>query len=149
MKEINNELQILLNGIINRRSERTMKIGEIFDDDDDLLGILLKSNLNEIQEHGGNKKDAGMSIDDVAEECKLFYFAGQETVSNLLAWTMVLLSMHPKWQVRAREEVWQVFGKNKPGCDGLSHLKIVSVSSPLRTSHNCFMHTRFKNYIST
>ena len=127
MKEINNELQILLKGIINRRSERAMKIGEIVNDNDDLLGILVKSNQNKIQEHGANKKDAGMSIDDIAEECKLFYFAGQETTANLLAWTMVLLSMHPKWQVRAREEVWQVFGKNKPDYDGLSHLKCVSV----------------------
>ncbi|XP_057460614.1 cytochrome P450 CYP72A219-like [Actinidia eriantha] len=127
MKEINNELQILLKGIINRRSERAMKIGEIVNDNDDLLGILVKSNQNKIQEHGGNKKDAGMSIDDIAEECKLFYFAGQETTANLLAWTMVLLSMHPKWQVRAREEVWQVFGKNKPDYDGLSHLKCVTM----------------------
>eukprot|EP00268_Persea_americana_P017608 TRINITY_DN184_c0_g2_i1.p1 TRINITY_DN184_c0_g2~~TRINITY_DN184_c0_g2_i1.p1 ORF type:complete len:191 (+),score=23.28 TRINITY_DN184_c0_g2_i1:38-574(+) len=40
---------------------------------------------------------------------------------------MVVLSMHPNWQVRAREEVLQVFGKTNPDFDGLSRLKIVTM----------------------
>ena len=147
MKEISKEMQDLLVDIIKKR-EKALKSGDHKMVDDDLLGMLLKSNLKEIKENKNNKC-AGKCIEDVIEDCKLFYFAGKVTTANVLAWTMILLSIHQKWQVRVREEVWQVFGKNKPGCDGLSHLKIVSVSSPLRTSHNCFMHTRFKNYIST
>lgn len=124
MKEINNEMRGLVMGIISRR-EKAIKLGES-NEEDDLLGILLNANLNEIKEHGNNKK-AGMSMEDVVDECKLLYLAGQETTANVLAWTMILLSMHPDWQARARDEVLKVFGKNKPEYDGLSHLRIVTM----------------------
>nr|KYP58867.1 Secologanin synthase [Cajanus cajan] len=123
MKEINREIKASLTDMIKKR-EKALKIGAATKDD--LLGILLESNHKEIQEKGNNK-NVGMNLDDVIEECKLFYFAGQETTSTLLVWTMVLLSKYPDWQARAREEVLQVFGKESPNFDGLSHLKIVTM----------------------
>uniref|UniRef100_F6I4Y3 Cytochrome P450 CYP72A219 n=1 Tax=Vitis vinifera TaxID=29760 RepID=F6I4Y3_VITVI len=123
MKQISKEVHALLGGIINKR-EKAMEAGETANSD--LLGILMESNFREIQEHQNNTK-IGMSAKDVIDECKLFYLAGQETTSVLLLWTMVLLSQHPDWQARAREEVLQVFGNNKPENDGLNHLKIVTM----------------------
>ena len=122
MKEIDKEIRASLMGIIKNR-EKAMKAGEAANDD--LLGILMETSFREIEEHGNNK-NVGFSMNDVIEECKLFYFAGQETTSVLLNWTMVLLSKHQDWQERARQEVLQVFGNNKPNYDGLNHLKIVS-----------------------
>ena len=116
MKAACGEIHVILKGIINKR----LKAREAGDaPSDDLLGILLESN-------SGQAKGNEMSTEDVMEECKLFYFAGQETTSVLLVWTMVMLSQHQDWQVRAREEVKRVFGDKEPDTEGLNQLKVVS-----------------------
>ncbi|KAF8096674.1 hypothetical protein N665_0304s0037 [Sinapis alba] len=111
------ESQVILRGLVNKRL-RAREAGEA--PNEDLLGILLESNL-------GQAKGDGMSIEEVIEECKLFYFAGQETTSVLLVWTMILLSQHQDWQARAREEVKQVFSDKEPDTEGLSHLKTMTM----------------------
>ncbi|WOH03060.1 hypothetical protein DCAR_0522451 [Daucus carota subsp. sativus] len=118
MKQVCIELQALLSGIITKRE----KALETEVNNDDLLGILMESNYREIKEQG-----IGLSIQEVIDECKLFYFAGSETTSNVLVWTMILLSLHPEWQTRAREEVLQVLGNKTPDLDGLNRLKIVTM----------------------
>lgn len=120
--EIRKEVKVSLMRIIKRR-EKAMKEGGATKN---LLGILLESNQKEIEDHGNNK-NFGMSLEDVIRECEIFYFAGRDTTSTLLVWTMVLLSKHSNWQERAREEVFQVFGNKKPDVDGISQLKIVSI----------------------
>lgn len=118
MKAIDREINTILRGIISKR-EKAIEAGEAVNND--LLGILLESNSEESQRNG-------MSVEEVMKECKLFYFAGQETTSVLLVWTMVLLSHHQDWQVKAREEVMHTLGGNntKPDIDSLSNLKVVS-----------------------
>ncbi|CAL4950826.1 unnamed protein product [Urochloa decumbens] len=120
MKRIAAEIEGILGGMIAKR-EVAMRAGEATGDD--LLGLLLESNM---------EQSGGMSADDVIGECKMFYFVGMETTSILLTWTMILLSMHPEWQDRAREEVLRVFpggaaGTTAPDYDGLSRLKIVTM----------------------
>jgi len=124
MKTIVKEIQVILRGIISHR-EKARDAGEA--PSDDLLGILLKSNSEQ-------SKGNGLNMEEIMEECKLFYFAGQETTSVLLAWTMVLLSQHQDWQARAREEVMQVFGHNKPDLQGINQLKVVSINQTKKKS---------------
>ncbi|KAM3331204.1 hypothetical protein ACQJBY_027310 [Aegilops geniculata] len=122
MRQIAAEIERILKGIIAKR-ENALRAGEATSDD--LLGLLLESNMAHTRA-GGNSK-AGITTDDVIGECKLFYFAGMETTSVLLTWTMIVLCMHPEWQERAREEVLHVFGDRTPDYDGLSRLRIVTM----------------------
>ncbi|KAH7651915.1 11-oxo-beta-amyrin 30-oxidase protein [Dioscorea alata] len=124
ISQVEKEMDRILKGIIEKR-QKAMRMGE--SSKNDLLGVLLESNMKDGEESQGKSKNSGMTTEDVVEECKLFYLAGQETTSVLLTWTMILLGMYPNWQAKAREEILQVFGKNKPDMDGLSRLKIVTM----------------------
>ncbi|RVX15512.1 Cytochrome P450 CYP72A219 [Vitis vinifera] len=112
---IDSEIKAILKKIILKRKQ-TMKPGDL--GNDDLLGLLLQCQ---------EQTDSEMTIEDVIEECKLFYFAGQETTANWLTWTILLLSMHPNWQEKAREEVLQLCGKKMPDIEAINRLKIVSM----------------------
>ena len=96
-------------------------------DDGDMLVLLMLSNIKESKDSGSSKPM--MTMDDIIGELKLFYFAGMETTSVLLTWTLIVLSKHSEWQDRAREEVLRVFGKKQPDLDGTHQLKVVSVFS--------------------
>ncbi|XP_047339532.1 cytochrome P450 72A14-like [Impatiens glandulifera] len=121
IKEMKIEIDRLVKVIIERR-EKSMGKGE-GGGDGDLLGVLLENNLKEKV----IKNDDAMSIEDVIEECKLFYFTGQVTTSNLLVWAIVSLGIHSEWQTLARDEIRQAFGDNVPDFDGLNRLKIVTM----------------------
>uniref|UniRef100_A0A0D9V364 Cytochrome P450 n=1 Tax=Leersia perrieri TaxID=77586 RepID=A0A0D9V364_9ORYZ len=120
MHQIKKEIDSILRGLIDKRMQAMEKDETT---KEDLLGMLLESNMRHTAENG--QPSQGLTIEEVIEECKLFYFAGMETTSVLLTWTMLLLSMHPEWQDRAREEILGLFGKNRPEYECLSRLKIV------------------------
>jgi cytochrome P450 len=133
MKRIAAEIEGILRRMIATR-ESSLRAGKATSDD--LLGLLLESNMEQLRGEGGGggggTSSGGMSTDDIIGECKLFYFAGMETTSVLLTWTLLALCMHPEWQDLAREEVLRVFGG--ASCrvldyDGLSRLKIVTFIS--------------------
>ncbi|KAL9313176.1 hypothetical protein ACSQ67_018628 [Phaseolus vulgaris] len=110
------QIKAILRDIIQRK-EQAMK--ENKEKEHDLLSILLQC----------REQTNSLTTDDVIEECKLFYFAGQVTTANLLAWTMIVLSMHPNWQEKARTEVLEIFGKTSSALDyeAINHLKIVTM----------------------
>lgn len=90
----------------------------------DFLGLLLNAY------HDTDKKNR-ISQQDLVDECKTFYFAGQETTNSSLAWTVLLLAIHPEWQEKARQEVIKIFGNQNPNPKGIGKLKIVSKYNPL------------------
>ncbi|KAL6192912.1 hypothetical protein ACLB2K_033998 [Fragaria x ananassa] len=86
----------------------------------DFLGLLVKA-------HHDVDVNQRITVDDLVDECKTFYFAGQETTNSLLAWTVFLLAFNTDWQEEARKEVLQLFGKQTPNPDGISKLKTMGM----------------------
>nr|BAF02551.1 putative brassinosteroid hydroxylase [Solanum lycopersicum] len=85
-------------------------------------------NHNHNHNNNHNNNPSMITPNDIAEECKTFFFAGEQTTSNLLTWTTVLLAMHPQWQDLARDEVIKVCGSRAiPSKDDLAKLKMLSM----------------------
>lgn len=121
------EINKMLLHIIEQK-EQAMKRGESCSDD--LLGLLLQSKWNN---DGSSDKETTaakkqkITTQDIIDECKLFYFAGQETTSAWLTWTIILLAVHQDWQQKAREEVLQLCGRQQPDYEILGNLTIVTM----------------------
>ncbi|KAK6117816.1 hypothetical protein DH2020_048443 [Rehmannia glutinosa] len=124
-KEIDKFVRESFTSMINQRLEKRMAGGEIGTNKLDLLDIFME----ELYDGKATKdRDRRRIIEDVIGQCKIFFFAGFGTSSNLLCWTMIMLSVHKIWQVRAREEVVRVLGnKNQITSDDLAKLKIVTM----------------------
>ncbi|XP_010273926.1 PREDICTED: cytochrome P450 72A15-like [Nelumbo nucifera] len=122
---LDNEIKRMLRDMIHQK-RHAMITGE--SSSDNLLGLMLQcSDLIDTQVNVKNLSNDQMTIEDLIEECKLFYFAGQETTAVWLAWTMIVLAMHQDWQEKAREEVLQICGKRTPDMDAISHLRLVTM----------------------
>ncbi|KAG8653365.1 hypothetical protein MANES_05G007600v8 [Manihot esculenta] len=89
---------------------------------DDLLGLIMSAS-----ENSDIKEGPKLNMDEIVEECKTFFFAGHETSSNLLTWTVFLLSLHQDWQTRLREEVLKECGLEIPDSDMLARLRLVNM----------------------
>ncbi|CAI9116702.1 OLC1v1017927C1 [Oldenlandia corymbosa var. corymbosa] len=92
----------------------------------DLLSLLMSANKNYDNDQGGE----GLDLEEVIDECKTFYFAGKETIANMLTWTLFLLALHQEWQDKAREEVFRVCNKGNdqlPSADNINQLKLLTM----------------------
>ncbi|KAI3469670.1 hypothetical protein Pfo_026333 [Paulownia fortunei] len=122
-REIDKFVRASFTSMINERLQKRKAGAE--SGNQDLLDIFME----ELYEGKTIKdRDRHRIIEDVIGQCKIFFFAGYETNSNLLCWTMIMLSVHQNWQDRAREEVLQVLGnKNEITSDDLGKLKTVTM----------------------
>jgi PHYB activation tagged suppressor 1 len=117
ISKLDREVRTMLMNIIKSRlaTKDTMGYGH------DLLGLMLEACA---PEHGENPL---LSMDEIIDECKTFFFAGHDTSSHLLTWTMFLLSTHPEWQEKLREEVLTECGNDVPTGDMLNKLQLVNM----------------------
>ncbi|CAK9164835.1 unnamed protein product [Ilex paraguariensis] len=110
--------------LINQRIKKYSSNMVVSDEcPNDLLELMIKASLT-----GTNQTSPPITVHDIVEECKTFFFAGKHTTANLLTWTTVLLAMHPRWQELAREEVVRVCGaRDIPSKDDVGKLKTLGM----------------------
>ncbi|KAJ6862861.1 cytochrome P450 734A1-like [Populus alba x Populus x berolinensis] len=116
---LDKEIKKSLMKLIERRREKS-SVNKTHQDScpKDLLGLMIQA----------SNSCTDVTVHDIVEECKSFFFAGQHTTSNLLTWTTVLLAMHPQWQAQAREEVLRVCGSREtPTKDDVAKLKTLTM----------------------
>ncbi|XP_047334035.1 cytokinin hydroxylase-like [Impatiens glandulifera] len=114
IKSLKMEVEKLLMEIIQSRKD-CVEFGRSSNYGKDLLGML----LNEMK-----KKD---SLQVIMDECKTFFFAGQETTALLLTWTVMLLASNSNWQDKVRDEVMQVSNGGPITMDHLSKLNLLTM----------------------
>ncbi|XP_050236518.1 cytochrome P450 709B1-like [Mercurialis annua] len=122
--KLDRQVKNTLSSIIQNR----LKAGSCSDGcfGDDLLGLMIGSSIHKSNDEK-SKSSARLSLDEIMEECKTFFFAGQETTSSLLTWTVFLLSKHQDWQEKLRQEVFNECEMQVPDADMLTKLKFVNM----------------------
>ncbi|KAK8987952.1 hypothetical protein V6N11_065556 [Hibiscus sabdariffa] len=75
---------------IVRKIEDRVVNGEADNFGNDFLGLLVSA-------YRDSDEKNRLSLEDLMGECKTFYFAGQETVTSLLAWVVFLLAVHKRF----------------------------------------------------
>ncbi|KAJ8760493.1 hypothetical protein K2173_015160 [Erythroxylum novogranatense] len=87
----------------------------------DFLGQLMKL-------YHETDKAKRITLDDLIDECKNFYIAGQDTTSSALTWTVFLLAINLDWQEKVRNEVLEQFGQQIPSAEGIARLKMMNMT---------------------
>ncbi|XP_021619713.1 cytochrome P450 CYP749A22 isoform X2 [Manihot esculenta] len=136
MDKLEEEIRDTIINMVKKREEAAM-MGELDSYGNDFLGLL-------VQAYNEEDKNMKISIDDLIDECKNFYVAGQETTASSLTWLVFLLAIHTDWQDKARKEVLQLFGQQNPTADGVAKLKTMSmiINESLRLYSPVFHITR-------
>ncbi|KAJ4839537.1 hypothetical protein Tsubulata_047559 [Turnera subulata] len=105
--------------IIKKREEAAMQ-GQMDGIGSDFLGQLVKV-------YGDPDKRNRITVDDLIDECKNFYIAGQETTLSAITWTVFLLAVHTDWQEKVRTEVLELLGQQNPTAEMISKLKTMNM----------------------
>ncbi|CAN1794920.1 Cytochrome P450 CYP749A22 [Linum perenne] len=106
--------------IVKKREDKVNR-GEMEGYGNDYLGMLIRA-------YNDKDESKRISVNQLIDECKTLYIAGQETNNTLLSWIVLLLAIHQDWQEQARKEVFDLFGRDRnPDSDGIAKLKVMGM----------------------
>ncbi|KAM7266912.1 hypothetical protein ACFE04_009078 [Oxalis oulophora] len=120
IKNLEREIESLIWQTVKEREQQCV-------DDDHSTNNLLQSILNGALNDYDSATDKVGYKNFVVDNCKNIYFAGHESTAISAAWCLMLLSLHPEWQTRIREEVAEHCHDGNITADSLPHLKTVTM----------------------
>ncbi|KAK7270489.1 hypothetical protein RIF29_23669 [Crotalaria pallida] len=106
-KKLGKEIDELLLSIIEARNKNNSLNKE--NSQQDLLGMLLQENQHKKVD---GKVGKALTMREVVDECKTFFFGGHETTALAISWTLLVLALHEDWQNQLRDEIREVVGNN-------------------------------------
>ncbi|MFS7969288.1 putative cytochrome P450 [Helianthus anomalus] len=115
-ERLGKEIDSLLLSIIMDR-KRSMAENRGGQEQQNLLGVLLE------EKHVDGQKGRKLSMSELVDECKTFFFGGHETTALAITWSLLLLAVHPMWQHELREEIKQVIGDDDIDATTVARLK--------------------------
>ncbi|MBA0612372.1 hypothetical protein Godav_012978 [Gossypium davidsonii] len=118
-EELAEEIKDCVIKIVRKREDKAVN-GEADSFDNNFLGLL----INAYHDSDENNR---LSLEDLVDECKTFYWTGHDTVNALLAWVLLLLAIHGDWQEKARREVIDIFGNQNPHPESIAKLKTMTM----------------------
>ncbi|GMJ01819.1 cytochrome P450, family 72, subfamily A, polypeptide 9 [Hibiscus trionum] len=113
------EMQECVMKVVKKREGKVLS-GEAESFGNDFPGLHVKA-------YRDSNEEKKLSWEELVDECKTFYFTGEETVNSLLAWIVLLLAIHGDWLERARREVIRIFGNQNPHPEGMAKLKTMTM----------------------
>lgn len=129
-RKIENSIDEHLCRVVKSRMESFTRAAGTSVQHTDLLSLILAGDETD-NEQSKKRKLNPLNAQQIIAECRTFFFAGHETTANLLAWTMMLLSLYPEWQERVRDEVEEVCGDGDDDeplkADQLNKLKLLGM----------------------
>lgn len=114
---LDRQIKKSLANLIHNRRRRSQEYENVAED---LIGVMMR-------ESSSSSSVSSVTVEEMVEECKTFFFAGKHTTSNLLTWTTILLAMHPHWQHQARDEVLSVCGS--PNTIPITYHRLLSLNT--------------------
>ncbi|PPS05166.1 hypothetical protein GOBAR_AA15488 [Gossypium barbadense] len=104
-----------------------LKSEELAEGIQDCVMKIVKKREDKVVNGEADSFETRRQMEDLVDECKTFYFAGQDTVNSILAWIVLHLATHGDWQDKARREVIDIFGNRNPDSKGISKLKTITM----------------------
>jgi cytochrome P450 len=106
-KKAMNDLNKIIYQIIEKRRQNP-------EDKDDLLAMLMNARDEETGE--------GMTDLQLRDEILTLFVAGHETSATSLSWILILLSKHPEWMQKCKQEIDSVLGNRLPELEDMMQM---------------------------